>query len=86
MIEHIPDVRNVTVVPETVHTLVVFDAKLTASPEEAVAESVSGVPTVCAAGVVNVMLCAVGLAEVSGPTQLVMPNDSMDNTIKAAAG
>lgn len=46
-------------VPETVHTLVVFDAKLTASPEEAVALSVSGIPTVCAAGVANVIVCAV---------------------------
>lgn len=81
-----PEVRNVTVVPETVHTLVVFEAKLTASPEEAVADSISGVPTVCAAGVVNVMLCAVGPTELSGPTQPAMPNDSMDNTIKAAAG
>jgi len=52
-------VRKVAVVPETVQTLVVVDAKLTARPEEAVAERASGVPTVCVAGAAKVMVCAV---------------------------
>jgi hypothetical protein len=42
-------VSIVAVVPETVQTLAVVEAKLTARMELAVAESVSGVPTVCAA-------------------------------------
>ena len=54
----VPAVRNVAVVPETVHMLVVVEVKLTARPELAVAESVSGVPTVCAAIVGKVMVCA----------------------------
>jgi hypothetical protein len=42
-----------------VQTPVVVEAKLTARPEVAVAESVSGVPTVCAPGLAKVMVCAV---------------------------
>ena len=41
----------------TVQTLVVCEAKLTGKPELAVADSVSGVPTVCVAGVLNVIVC-----------------------------
>ena len=40
--------------------LVVFDVKLTASPELAVAESVSGVPTVCVPGLGKLMVCDTG--------------------------
>ena len=54
----VPEAINVAVVPETVHMLVVVEVKLTARPELAVAESVSGVPTVCAAIVGKVMVCA----------------------------
>ena len=53
-----PEAMNVAVVPETVHMLVVVEVKLTARPELAVAESVSGVPTVCDAIVGKVMVCA----------------------------
>jgi hypothetical protein len=42
----VPEVSMVAVVPETVQTLAVVEPKLTARPELAVAESVSGVPTV----------------------------------------
>ena len=45
------------VVPLTVQTLVVCEAKLTAKPELAVADSVSGVPTVCVPGELNVIDC-----------------------------
>jgi hypothetical protein len=50
-------VRKLAVVPLTVQTLVVSEAKLTVKPEVAVAESVSVVPTVCGPGVVNVIVC-----------------------------
>ena len=62
---------NVAVVPLTVHTLVVCEAKLTVNPELAVATSVSGVPTICVPGLLNVMvwdlpvtvkLCETGVA------------------------
>jgi hypothetical protein len=43
---HVPAVTNVAVVPLTAQTLVVCEAKLTAKPEVAVADSASGVPTV----------------------------------------
>jgi hypothetical protein len=55
----VPAVKNVAAVPLTVQTVCVVDAKLTASPELAVAVSVSGVPTVCAAGCAKVIVCAV---------------------------
>ena len=45
-IVQVPAVRNEAVVPLTVQTLVVCEAKLTAKPEVAVADSASGVPTV----------------------------------------
>ena len=57
----VPATRNVAVVPETVQTLAVDEAKLTANPELAVAESVKGVPTVCAAIALNVIVCDFGL-------------------------
>ena len=52
--------RNVAVVPLTMHTLVVCDAKLTGKPELAVADSVSAVPTVCVTGALNVIVCGSG--------------------------
>ena len=57
MIEHVPELTNVAVVPLTVHTEVVVDANATVRPELALALSVSGVPTVCAAIVPNVIVC-----------------------------
>ena len=59
-IVHVPAVTNVAVVPLTVQTLVVCDANATASPELAVAESASGVPTVCVPGLLNVIVCDCG--------------------------
>jgi hypothetical protein len=56
-IVHVPAMRKVAVVPLTVQTLVVCDANVTASPEVAVAVRVKGVPTVCVAGVLKVIVC-----------------------------
>jgi len=56
VIEQLPAARNVAVVPDTVQMVGVVDAKLTARPELAVAESVRGVPTVCAGIVGKVMV------------------------------
>ena len=39
---HVPTATKVTVVPDTVHTEVVVEAKLTASPDDAVALTVNG--------------------------------------------
>ena len=59
-------VINVAVVPLTVQTLVVEEAKLTVRPDVEVATSVSGVPTVCAPGLVKVIVCGViGLLKVA---------------------
>jgi len=57
VMEHVPALRNDAVAPLTVQTLVVVEAKLTVRPEVDVAERVSGVPTVCVAGVLKVMVC-----------------------------
>ncbi len=54
---HVPETMKVAFVPETVQTLRVEDEKVTVKPEVAVAESASGVPTVCAGGVAKVMVC-----------------------------
>ena len=59
----VPEVSIVAVVPETVQTESVVDAKLTASVELAEATSVSGVPTVCVPGLAKVMVCASPLVE-----------------------
>src|SRR5579863_5693628 len=56
-IVQVPASRKVAVVPLTVQTLVVCDAKPTVNPELAVADSVSGVPTVCVLGLVKVIVC-----------------------------
>jgi len=52
----VPAARNVAVVLETVQMLVVVEAKLTAKPELAVAESARGVPTVWGPGLEKVMV------------------------------
>jgi hypothetical protein len=54
----VPEAMNAAVEPETVQTPVVAEVKATAKPELAVAESVSGVPTVCATIAPNEMVCA----------------------------
>ena len=53
----VPEAIKVAAVPLTVQMLVVVEANQTAKPELAVAESVSGVPTVCVPGLAKVMLC-----------------------------
>ena len=56
VMEHVPAARTVTVVPTTVQTGCVFEAKETGSPEEAVAANWNGeVPTVTSARGPNVM-------------------------------
>jgi hypothetical protein len=62
LIEHVPAPTKLAVAPATVHTLVAVEAKPTVSPELAEAESVSGVPTVCAPGLAKVIVCAIGAA------------------------
>jgi hypothetical protein len=57
-----PAATNVAVVLETVQMLVVVEVKVTARPEVAVAESVSGVPTVWVAMSLKMMLCVIGTA------------------------
>ena len=67
-----PVATSVTVLPETVHTVVVFEAKLTGRPDDAVAEIVNGgVPNVWLGSGGNVMVwdslvivndCATGVA------------------------
>jgi hypothetical protein len=42
----LPELTNVTAAPVTVHTLPVEELKLTPKPELAVAERLSGAPTV----------------------------------------
>jgi hypothetical protein len=54
----VPEVTMVAVVPETVQTDEVIEAKLTVKPEVDEADSVSGVPTVCVPGLLKVMVCA----------------------------
>jgi hypothetical protein len=58
----VPAAVNVAVVPLTVQIPAVVEAKDTARPELAVAESVRGVPTVCVPGLAKVMVCATGAA------------------------
>ena len=57
-IEQGPCAIIVTVFPETVHTVVVVDVKLTAKPELAVALTVNGAaPNVCPGSAAKVMVC-----------------------------
>ena len=63
VIEHVPVVRSVTLVTETVQTLVLFEAKPTVKPLDAVAESTTGPwSTRVSAGCANVIVCACGAA------------------------
>ncbi len=68
---HVPVVTRVTLVPLTVHTLVVSDENVTVRPEDAVAETVTGDCTsvvlpiagkviVCAAFVTLKLCCTLG--------------------------
>jgi hypothetical protein len=52
--------RKVAVVPLTVQTLAVWEANAAVNPEVAVAESASGVPTVCVPGLLKVIVCDCG--------------------------
>ena len=54
---HVPGVTKVAVVPLVVQTPVVSEANVTVKPELAVADSGRGVPTVCVAGALNVIVC-----------------------------
>ena len=54
--EQTPEAMNVAVVPETVQVVGEADVKVTAKPEVAEADSVNGVPTVCAAIAPKVMV------------------------------
>ena len=55
---HVPVLITVTVVPDTVHTLVVVDANDTVRPDDAVAETVMGeTPNTRSASAPNVMVC-----------------------------
>jgi hypothetical protein len=58
-----PGVRNVAVVPATAQTMAVWEANVTVKPELAVAESVRGIPTVCVAGALKVIVCGSGSTE-----------------------
>ena len=59
----LPTATNVSVLPLTVHTLGVVEAKLTARPELALATSAGGmVPRVWLPGEAKVMVCATGVA------------------------
>lgn len=55
---HVPPVTSVAVLPETVQTVGVVEANETASPELAVAESVTVPPAVWVGIVANVIVCA----------------------------
>jgi hypothetical protein len=56
-IVHVPADTNVAVVPLTVQMLGVCGMNVTVKPEVAVATNVSGVPTVCAPGFANAIVC-----------------------------
>jgi hypothetical protein len=53
---HVPGATSVTVVPETVQTDAVVEAKLTASPEDAAATAVNGGPSILSAGAGKLMV------------------------------
>lgn len=59
----VPEAIKVAIVPETVQMPVVVEVKLTARPEEDVAESVSGEPTVWAEIGAKVIVCVAGCTE-----------------------
>jgi hypothetical protein len=59
VIEHVPAARIVTVLPETVQTEGVVEAKVTANPELAVALTLNGAtPSVTLLNEPNEMVCA----------------------------
>jgi hypothetical protein len=53
----VPLESRVAVVPETVQAVGVIEANVTANPELAVADSVTGVPYVCVGIAGNVIVC-----------------------------
>ena len=53
----VPGVTKVAVVPLILQTTAVSEANVTVKPELAVADSARGVPTVCVAGALNVIVC-----------------------------
>ena len=55
----VPEVMNAAVVPLTVQMPVVCEVNATVRPELAVAVSVRGLPTVCAPGLLKVIVCGV---------------------------
>jgi hypothetical protein len=58
VIEHAPTATIVTVVPETVHTGIVFEANVTASPELALAEiGNAAAPNATLPRALNVIVC-----------------------------
>jgi hypothetical protein len=57
----VPDANNEAVVPDTVHTLVVDEAKLTGKAEVAVATNCSVPATACVGMVGNVIVCPEGV-------------------------
>jgi hypothetical protein len=58
VMEHVPTARMVTVLPDTVHTEVVVEAKVTANPELAVALMVNGAaPSETLLNAPNVIVC-----------------------------
>ena len=56
---HVPAATKVAVAPLTVQMLVVVEANETGRLELAEAVSVSGVPTICVPGLLNVIVCGV---------------------------
>ena len=59
MIEQVPAATSVKVLPLTLHTAGVMDARLTPRPELALATKAGGsVPRVWSAGVAKLMVCA----------------------------
>jgi len=74
LIVQVPAATKVAVVPETVQMLVVVEAKLTVRPEVAVAERVSGVPTVWAAIMPNAMVWPSGVGVILSPAPLCEPH------------
>ena len=58
VIEHVPSVNSVTVAPDTVQTVRLLEANVTANPELTVAVKTNGAaPKVCPLGFVNVIVC-----------------------------
>ena len=56
MITQVPTLTGVTILPETVQTDGVVEAKITGKPELAVADNVSGVPRLVPDGAMKLMV------------------------------